>query len=102
MITLKEAVDNAIRFFKEVSVTEIPGLRVEEVKLSEDDQHWLITLGFLGEELVVDSESGSLFRGLTTGQPLAHPRRERECKLFRVRKGDGNVEEMTIRTLATT
>ena len=102
MITPKQAVENATRFFKEVSAAEIRGLRVEEVKLSDDDQHWLITLGFLGEELVVDSDPGSLFGGLAQAQPLAHPRHQREYKLFRVRREDGKVEEMTIRTLATT
>ena len=99
MITFKDAVENSIRFFKDVSVTAPQGLRVEEVKLSDDDEHWLITLGFQGEELVVEADSGSLFGGRTQAQ--AHPRHEREYKLFRVRRDDGNVEEMTIRTLTT-
>ena len=103
MITLKEAVEHAVRFFKEVSITDVAGIRVEEVKLSDDEQHWLITLGFLGEELVLDSASPPSVLGTTLLgiKELAHPRYQREYKLFRVRREDGAVEEMTIRTLAT-
>ena len=103
MITVKEAVENAVSFFKEVSTTVPQGLRVEEVKLSDDEKHWLITLGLLGDELVLkpgQTEPPFVLSPRTT-EAFAHRRHEREYKLFKVRREDGSVEDMTIRSLAS-
>lgn len=103
MITVKQAVENAVSFFKEVSTTEPQGLRVEEVKLSDDEKDWLITLGLLGDELVL--QPGRTEPGLVLAprrsEAFAHRQFEREYKLFRVNREDGAVEDMTIRSLAS-
>ena len=100
MITAEQAVENAISFFNRVSTTAPQGLRVEEVKLSNDEKCWLITLGLLGDQLVLQPRrTEALPIGPRTSEAIAHRSHEREYKLFRVRRDDGTVEDMTIRSL---
>jgi hypothetical protein len=103
MITVKEAVESAVSFFKEVSTTAPRGLRVEEVMLSDNEEYWLITLGLLGDELILKpghTEETFLVPSRKS-EALAHRQYEREYKLFKVRREDGSVEDMTIRSLAS-
>jgi hypothetical protein len=78
MITVKEAVESAVSFFKEVSTTAPRGLRVEEVMLSDNEEYWLITLGLLGDELILKP-------GHTEDVPGALPQ-ERSLSASPVRK----------------
>lgn len=76
---------------------------MEEVKLSDDEKHWLITLGLLGDELTLQPGYTEPAFPLTPrrSEALAHRQYEREYKLFKVRREDGSVEDMTIRSLAS-
>ena len=102
MITAEQAVKNAVSFFNRVSTTAPRGLRVEEVKLSGDEKCWLITLGLLGDKLVLQPRRTEPMIPIRphTSEALAHRSHEREYKLFRVRRDDGTVEDMTIRSLS--
>ena len=76
---------------------------MEEVKLSDDEKYWLITLGLLGDELVLEPGRTEPTFALTPrkSEAFAHRRYEREYKLFRVSRADGTVEDMAIRSLAS-
>lgn len=80
MVDVKEAAKKAVEFFDSL-VADYRSLRVEEVSLSEDDQYWLITLGF---------EEPSL---PAIGKP------DRYYKILKVRADNGEVVSMTIRVL---
>jgi hypothetical protein len=105
MIDVTSAVTAASRYFKEIEgVLNIgsPGnldpkmspenLRLEEVKKTEDSNHWLITLGY-------DAPFKPPY--VRTLFPAATPQPEyeysREYKLFRVNGETGEVEAMEIR-----
>lgn len=66
----------------------VENLRLEEVELSEDDKHWLITLGYDTPTMV---QSVPAFLSPGSKQPL------REYKLFRIDSTTGKVEAMKIR-----
>ena len=90
MITSKEAVNSAAQYFREISFAEPEGLRVEEVNLSDSHDRWLVTLGFLGDDL--PKEPTDLF--FRSGSS-----KKREYKLFRVNTKDGSVDAMEIRSV---
>ena len=92
MLSAKQAALKAAEFLKEVSLAEPEGLRVEEI--SRSDERWLVTLGFLGDDLVQQETSPLLF-----GPTAPQPRKKREYKQFSVRADDGVVEDMAIRTV---
>ncbi len=47
MTDVKQAVRTAFDYIQQLYPSELPGLRLEEVQLSEDEHRWLITMGFL-------------------------------------------------------
>jgi len=47
MINVQQAIDSAFTFINTLYSTQLPGLRLEEVELSDDERRWLITMGFL-------------------------------------------------------
>jgi hypothetical protein len=87
MIDVRQAVQAAVKFAealygdkKQIHPT------LEEVELTEDERHWLITLGFPKQNLsVVEALSGN-------GQ--------RDYKIFTVNSQDGKVISMKIRSVA--
>lgn len=99
MIDAKQAVDAAVKFFSELFGSRPDGLRVEEAILSDDSQYWTITLSFYGDEIVVEFPSSLIG---SQGEAVVHPKHQREYRLFRVRRNNSEVEEMSIRTLAHT
>ena len=104
MIGVKEAVQKAVDYLREVSISGQQGLRVEEVEKSQDGKYWLVTLGFLGDELLVGPTGKQLDVGLfgqvpLDARPIPYPRYRREYRVFRVRAEDGEVEDMRIKSM---
>lgn len=93
MIDAKSAVEAArtyLRSIQDMLDTPLNNLRLEEVELSEDDQYWLITLGYDNPNKPRDLSNLSL-----VAPQLA--RLAREYKIFRIRSEDGEVKSMKIR-----
>ncbi|EDZ93214.1 MAG: hypothetical protein P5702_13995 [Limnospira sp. PMC 1291.21] len=67
---------------------DIQDLRVEEVELSEDDQSWLITLGFTRPADRLEDPLGEV---------LETSRYRREYKIFKVDAETSQVKSMKIR-----
>ena len=87
MIGVKDAVGAATRFAEELyGPREDLGLTLEEVELSSDDRHWLITLGLV--------DRANPFAALAGG--LA----QRDYKIFKVDAETGEVVSMKIRSVA--
>ena len=78
MINVKEAAEAAKAYLGQFG-TDLPELLVEEVEKSEDDQFWLITLGYSETPLAI--QFGAM---------------DRKYKLFRIGAKDGNVVSMTM------
>ena len=92
MIDAKSAIKAARLGFHSFMEEEKPldNVRLEEVELSEDEKHWMITLGY-----DVFSDPSEVQNVL-----ISHPGlrdRYREYKQFRVNAENGNVESMKIR-----
>ncbi|AFM23007.1 hypothetical protein [Desulfomonile tiedjei] len=81
MIDVKTAVDNAVNYaatlYGKGWASLVPGLLVEEVELSDDEQFWYVTLGWDADRLGTS----------------------RIYKSFKVRADSGDVVAMKIRTL---
>jgi len=77
-----------ISLLKTMGNLDIKDLRVEEVEFSEDDQSWLITLGFTRPADRLEDPLGEV---------LATPRYRREYKIFKVDAETGQVKSMKIR-----
>jgi len=97
MISVKEAIAAAKQWMQQVYAPEdIPELMLEEVDQTEDQKHWLITMGFRapsGHQRV--SETSEVAK-----PPLPQPRLERvprAYKQLRVNAETGKVESMQIR-----
>ena len=92
MIDVKQAVKAAAQFAEDVLGPEnVRGARLEEVEISEDGGHWLITLGFLNS----DTPEG----GRSAFEVLAGIREKREYKVFKVDAETGRVLSMKIRVV---
>jgi hypothetical protein len=87
MLSVREAAQNALNFYKDIYPT-ISGELVEEVELDESHNYWLITLSFPVVADPTSPFSAALF-----------PKTERKYKLFKIDAQNGNVESMKIRTL---
>jgi hypothetical protein len=79
----RDAVGAALHFYQEVTSTQAKG-RLEEVKLSDDEKYWLITLSFLQP---ADSDAWAVVAAVA-------PRSERAYKTFRVEATSGRVVAM--------
>ena len=104
MIAVKEAVQKAVDYLQEISISGQQGLRVEEVEMSEDGRYWLVTLGFHGDELLVGPTRKQVDVGLfgpasIDARPITYPKYRREYRVFRVRAQDGEVEDMKIKSM---
>ncbi|HYW09458.1 MAG TPA: hypothetical protein VE913_21030 [Longimicrobium sp.] len=86
MINVKEAVQAAVSFVEGLyGRRENIELTVEEVEVTEDDQYWLITLGFV--------QNANALLATTIGA-------RRDYKLFKVNAVTGEVTSMKIRSIA--
>lgn len=89
MIDVKKAVASAVKYIKELYPQKnLRDLRLEEVERSDDEQYWLVTLGF---SVPVSSD------GSAVAQALGGTRYERAYKLFKVNAQTGEVRSMKIR-----
>lgn len=84
MIDVKHAVDAASNFLVGLYANNtVADVRLEEVELSEDDKHWLITLSFQS----IAGPSLGIFN-------------KRQYKVFKVDADTGKVVSMKIRELS--
>lgn len=87
-IDVKEAAKAAAAFFKELfPQTQYSDLTLEEVELSEEEKHWLITLSYSVEPPPPPEGLGALFGG------------SKKYKIFKIDATNGKVEAMNIRSL---
>ncbi len=93
MLDSKSAVASARTYIQSIQEdldNPLSNLRLEEVELSEDEKHWLITLGYDNPNKPKDLSSMQL-----VAPQLA--RLAREYKIFQVGADDGLVKSMKIR-----
>lgn len=93
MLDSKSAVESArtyIQSIQDVLNNPLENLRLEEVELSEDEKHWLITLGYDNPDKPKDLSNMHLI-----APHLA--RLAREYKVFQIGAEDGMVRSMKIR-----
>ena len=83
MIDVKDATRIATEHFAELYQGTYQNLAVEEVELSEDEKHWLVTLGFSVQGL----------------QSMTAASTTREHKEIRVATDSGRVVSMRIKRL---
>lgn len=90
-IDVKEAAKAAAAFFVELFPdTQYSDLLLEEVELSEDEKHWLITLSYTSEP--PPPPPSGLDKLFSNGS-------SRKYKLFKIDAATGKVEAMNIRSL---
>lgn len=88
MIDVKNAANAATSYLKDIYGTaDIGDLMLEEVELSENEQHWLITIGLSRPKL----QKSLIQEVLNSGE------RERIYKVIKVRAMDGKPLSMKIR-----
>lgn len=92
MIDVKEAAKAAAEYFVNLySDQKYSDVLLEEVELTEDEKHWLITLSYAYEPppSILDQFSAGVV-------PKPKPRK---YKVFKIDAATGNVEAMKIRSL---
>jgi hypothetical protein len=93
LIDVKQAVKIASDYIRDVYDGEmLPGLLLEEVDFSDEEQAWLITLGFDTNRPVQPPEEPSYI-----SRPL--PKYERVYKIIKVNGLTGAVQSMKIREI---
>lgn len=100
MITAREAIDAAYIFINSLyDSEELIDLALEEIELSSDEQHWLVTLGFtrvlsksLEEKVVAPWEpvADAMYR---------HEYAQREYKIIEVDAETSHADSMKIRKI---
>jgi uncharacterized membrane protein required for colicin V production len=86
MVDVKEAVKSSASYLHSMQAileTSIQNVLLEEVEVSDDAEHWLITLGY-----------DHLLRSSTGFQALANAGFERKYKRFKIDRENGEVESM--------
>jgi hypothetical protein len=87
MITVKEAAQRAIEYVIDLLGRDNVGQpRIEEVDLTDDNEYWLVTVGFFPPAMV-----GNI--ALQQFSP------KREYKQVKVTTADGSIRSMKIRTV---
>lgn len=89
MVKLEDAVRHAAEYLRQIYPTAEQG-RVEEVERSDDDNYWLITLGFLLPEGETRLPSPPMV-------PDVLRRIKRLYKIFKIDRRSGEVVSMKIR-----
>lgn len=93
MVEVKEAVKIAILYMNDLyDAAEVENLLLEEVELSEDEKHWLVTLSFK-RQIEKLSELAYAMNHLTPEKEI------RAYKVIKINTNDGQVESMKIRQL---
>ncbi len=82
MIDAKKAVMIAIDYFKDVYGGSSSGLQLEELEMTEHENHWLVTLSYVENPLAA-----------FTGEP------SRSYKIFKISRETGQVVSMKIREI---
>jgi len=83
MIDVKKAVRNAMGFVKDLYESDTPAdLMLEEVRISDDEKYWLITVGFSRKSWMA---------------PLGGDERSRAYKVIKIDAETGKPIEMAIR-----
>jgi hypothetical protein len=90
MIDVKQAVQIALQYCAQLFGNQNQ-LRLEEVELSEDEKHWLITVGF---DEPVPSRTDALGQALQGFMPKQY---ERKYKVVDVDAENGKVKAVKIR-----
>jgi hypothetical protein len=92
-IDVKTAIRKAREYFLDVyEGVELPNFLLEEVQVSEDDRHWLITFGFdTDREAIVNPMALTLYG--------TQPKFVREYKTVRLDRVTGSAIDMVIRPL---
>jgi hypothetical protein len=92
MIDVKQAAQSASEFVGELfPANTVSDVRLEEVELSEDGSHWLITLSFPPPASLSRGSSGPF--GVSSPAP-------RQYKIFKIKADTGEVQSMKIRELS--
>ncbi len=95
MIGVKEAVRIARDYIYDLyDAKELPNLLLEEVELSADKRHWLVTFGFDTNSPAVTEEQVSI-----SGISKIRPKFIRAYKTIKIRADDGEPEKMKIRAV---
>ena len=90
MIDVKTAVARAVEYISELLPKgTVRNLRLEEVERTDDDRHWLVTLGYSAPK-----DEGEADLNAILGSPS-----EREYKQFEIDAQTGEVSAMRIRTI---
>ena len=90
MIDVKTAVARAVEYISELLPKgTVRNLRLEEVERTDDDEHWLVTLGY----------SAPKDEGEEDLNPFLGSQSEREYKQFEIDAQTGEVSAMRIRTI---
>ncbi|MEM8504347.1 MAG: hypothetical protein AAF716_14480 [Cyanobacteria bacterium P01_D01_bin.1] len=92
MVDVTSAVASARNYLQGIQHlldNSLENLRLEEVELTEDEKHWLITLGY---DVPGKPQTMSQMFGPNSNYL-------REYKLFRINSDDGKVEAMKIRNV---
>lgn len=82
MLNVKEATEKAWNYLLELYGNRISNLQLEEVELSEDGGHWLITLSY---------NPASHF------DVVMNPKINRDYKVFKINSNTGDILYMKIR-----
>ncbi len=101
MITGKEAVQIAFEFAADMYDEELIDLTLEEIELAQDEDFWLITLGFTRtytKPVQVQSTSG-LAEALSISPKIRERMINREYKLIKVDVNSGKAVSMKIRAV---
>lgn len=87
MITVKEAANSAIKYFQDIYNGPFSDLVLEEIEMSEEEDFWLVTLGYTLPPLT------GLRAVMTDGIT------RREYKVFKINAETGDFVNMKIRNV---
>ena len=97
MIGVKQAVNNALKYFQDLYEQDLlnkklSDLRLEEVELSDDEKYWFVTIGYT-RALPDDSPLANILPAPIpkTTTPIE------EYKIFKIDSTSGTVRAMKIR-----
>jgi hypothetical protein len=97
MISIQEAIRSAIEFAEQLYPSEkLQDMEIEEIESSDDDQLWLVTLGWQGKPEESFKPSGGGFGGGGFGAALLG-RTRRIYKIFTIDAETGEVISMKMR-----
>lgn len=85
-LDVKQAVAAALSFVTSVYGQDLEGLRLEEISFDDQQQHWLVTIGYWD---MIPQKSPLA--------QLSNPLHKRVYKVVRLTKSDGEVVSMKIR-----